>query len=168
MTIPADLNAQVHQMIVSGEFRAWRRRNPTIYDSDDQGEASSEFRRGLAKCTYPECHLYYQRSPRKTNTYCGKHSRLTAYMQNRERTMTKCAYAGCDRLIRRNGNSTGRCRLHAERNGNAPQRAGRKAGKAWQANDTSAAKPVRASCGSAPKPKRKKPASPTATNIIQP
>jgi len=126
--IPADLDAQVHQMIISGEFRAWRRRNPTIRTNGDNGEPPSENRNRRAKCTFPNCNQYYVISPKKPNTLCGKHSRLESYHRNREITMTKCAFENCTRWVRHNGNSTGKCRIHATRAGTQIQRAGRKVG----------------------------------------
>lgn len=66
------LNAQIHQLIVSGEFRAWRQRT-RILETETRYAANG---RRLERCTHPGCKEYYQVTPSKVTTYCAKHALL--------------------------------------------------------------------------------------------
>lgn len=105
------LNAQIHQLIVSGEFRAWRKRT-RILETETRYAANG---RRLEPCTHPGCKEYYQVTPHKPNTFCAKHAILHRERAKRTYHMAPCASSGCNRMIYVVRNRTGMCAAHSKK-----------------------------------------------------
>lgn len=111
--IPADLQAQIHQFIISGEFAQWRARTrPAALPFD----AFDRYGRKRAQCTFTGCKDFYLIGKHNRTTLCRKHAMLYRHELNRRiYHMAPCAQDGCDALVYARPNRTGYCKAHAKR-----------------------------------------------------
>lgn len=108
--VPSDLDARIHEWIVSGEFQAWRRRTARSLSPEPMRAANG---RDLKRCTFPDCKEFYQVTPGKRTPYCRLHALQRREANKRMYHMAPCAFEGCCRMIYVVRNRTGFCALHA-------------------------------------------------------
>lgn len=112
----AELNERMHQFIVSGDFRAWRKRMASLVPTAPEPMRAASGR-PLARCSYKGCKEFYHvvsSKNSKRTTYCRKHA-LAEREKKRKYQMRPCAWEGCDHMIYFVTNRSGYCGKHARR-----------------------------------------------------
>ena len=113
---PIELRDQMHHLIISGEFRAWRRRRPTPNaDRRPPNLARCDNDGAWKRCQHPDgCDEFYMDAPHRKYKLCRRHARSAASAESRARRMIRCAADGCERMVHVNAARSGKCQQHAQ------------------------------------------------------